>query len=229
VERETAGARKRVEDAEAAVQQEQDDMTHAEIVGLTSREPEKPFEAMLVAIGDSLRDLASSDDGEDGEEEDDDETEQGNSSENDEPGWGMGTITKTVQQRVERFRQKLLKLDELTHPEWEDAADFFRERDKKYGSTELSILAVFPPQINDDAAAPVPVTFGELMLCLDIVPGISQRPQGTARPGSSHNRLGSVKLQSKSCIPGGDPAAESDLSMLLKAKPIEIVSFYPCI
>jgi hypothetical protein len=31
VERETAGARKRVEDAEAAVQQEQDNMTDAEI------------------------------------------------------------------------------------------------------------------------------------------------------------------------------------------------------
>jgi len=41
VERETAGARKRVEDAEAAVQQEQDDMTQAEIAGLTSREPER--------------------------------------------------------------------------------------------------------------------------------------------------------------------------------------------
>jgi hypothetical protein len=39
VERETAGARKRVEDAEAAVQEEQDDMKHAEIAGLTSCEP----------------------------------------------------------------------------------------------------------------------------------------------------------------------------------------------
>ena len=71
VERETAGARKRVGDAEATVQQEQDDMTQAEIAGLTSREPEKTFEEMLVAIGDSLSDLASSDDGEDGEEQDD--------------------------------------------------------------------------------------------------------------------------------------------------------------
>jgi len=51
VERETAGARKRVEDAEAAVQQEQDDMTHAEIVGLTPREPEKTFEERMAAIG----------------------------------------------------------------------------------------------------------------------------------------------------------------------------------
>jgi hypothetical protein len=81
-------------------------MLHAEIVGLTSREAEKTVEEMLVAIGDSLSDLASSDDGEDGEEEVDKETEQGNLSEDDEPGWVMGTITKTVQQRMERFRQK---------------------------------------------------------------------------------------------------------------------------
>jgi hypothetical protein len=74
VERETAGATKRVEVAEAAVQQEQDDMTQAEIVGVTSKEPEKTFEEMLVAIGDSLSVLASSDDGEDEEEEDDEET-----------------------------------------------------------------------------------------------------------------------------------------------------------
>ena len=97
VERETAGARKRVEDAEAAVQQEQDDMTHAELAGLTSRKPEKTFEEMLIAIGDSLSDLASSDDGEDGEDEDDEETVMGKLSEDDEPGWVMGTITQTVQ------------------------------------------------------------------------------------------------------------------------------------
>jgi hypothetical protein len=53
---------------------------------LTSREPEKTFEEMLVAMGDSLSDLASSDDGEDGEDEDNEETEQGNLSEDDEPG-----------------------------------------------------------------------------------------------------------------------------------------------
>jgi hypothetical protein len=77
VERETAGARKRVEDAEAAVQQEQDDMTQAEIAGFTAREPQKTYEEMLVAIGDSLSDHASSDDGEDGEYEDDEESGKG--------------------------------------------------------------------------------------------------------------------------------------------------------
>jgi hypothetical protein len=39
----------------------------------------------------------------------------------------MGTITKMVQQRMESFRQKQMKLDELTQLLWEDAADYFRE------------------------------------------------------------------------------------------------------
>jgi len=115
VERETAGARKQVEDAEAAVKQEQDDMTHAEITGLTPRKPEKTVQEMMAAIGDSLSDLASSDNGEDGEDDDED-TELGKLSEDDEPGWVMGTISNTVQQGVESFRQKQMKLDELTQP-----------------------------------------------------------------------------------------------------------------
>jgi hypothetical protein len=48
-------------------------------------------------------------------------------SEDDEPGWVMGTITKTVRQGMERFRQKQMKLDELTQPGWEDAAGYIRE------------------------------------------------------------------------------------------------------
>jgi len=226
VETETAGARKRVEDAEAAVQQEQDDMTHTELAGLTSRKPEKTFEEMLVAIGDSMSDLASSDDGEDGEDEDDEETEQGKLCEDDEPGWVMGTITKTVQQRMKRFRQKQMKFDELTQPEWEDAADYFRERDKKYGISELRVPAVVQQRTNDDAPPHPATTFAELMESLDIVPGISE---GTSRPGSSHITLGSVKPQSKSSIPSGEQAAEPDSSPLLKGKPVEPVSFYPCI
>jgi len=173
VERETAGARKQVEDTEAAVQQEQDNMTHADIAGLTSRQPERTFEEMQVAMGYSLSDLACSDDGEAGEDEDDEETEQGKLSEDDKAGWVMGTITKTVQQRMERFRQKQMKLDELTQPGLEDAADFFRERDKKYGTCELRVPAVVQPQTNDDSQAPPPTTFGELMESVDIVPGIS--------------------------------------------------------
>jgi hypothetical protein len=70
-------------------------MAHAEIAGMTSREHKKSFEGMLAAIGDSLSHLASFDNGEDGDDEDE-ETEQGKLSEDDEPGWVMGTISKTV-------------------------------------------------------------------------------------------------------------------------------------
>jgi len=146
-------------------------MKNAEITGLMNKEPKKPFEVMMVAIADSLSDLASSDDGEDGEIEEE-ETEQGKQSEDDEPSWVMGTITKTVQQRMEKFRQKQMKLDELTQPRWEDAADYFREKDKVYGTSELMVAAVVQPQTDDDAAVPSPTTFGELMECLEIVPGI---------------------------------------------------------
>jgi hypothetical protein len=228
VERETAGARKRVEDVEATVQQGQDDMTHAEIAGFSSREHKKTSEEMLVAIGDSLSDLASSDDGEDGEDEDDEETEQGNLSE-DEPGWVMGTITKTLQQRMDRFRQKQMKIDKLTQLGREDVADDLCERDKKYCITKLRVPAVVQPQTNDDAPAPPPATFGELTQSVDIVPGISERPQGTSRPGSSHIRQGSVKPQTKPSIASVKPAVEPDSSTLLKAKPVDPVSIYRCI
>jgi len=196
VEGETAGARKRVADAEAAVQLEQDDLKHAEIEGLTYTEPEKTFEEMMVAIGDSLSDLASSDDGEDGEDEDEQETEQGRLSEDDEPGCVMGTITERVDQCLRSFRQKRIKLDKLTQPRWEDASDYFREQDKKYGTFELRIPAVVQDQTTDDTPTPPPTTWDEEMESVEIVPGISQRPRGTSRPGGSHIRLGSVKPQS---------------------------------
>jgi len=51
----------------------------------------------MVAIGDSLGDIARSDNGEDGEDADGEYTEQGLLSEDDQPGWVMGTITPTVQ------------------------------------------------------------------------------------------------------------------------------------
>jgi hypothetical protein len=63
----------------------------------------------------------------------------------------------------------------------------------------------------------------------DIVRGLSQTLQGTVGPGSCPIRLGLVKLQSKSSIPCGEAAAIPDLSMLLKARPVESVSVYHCI
>jgi hypothetical protein len=56
-----------------------------------------------------------------------------------------------------------MKLDELTQPGWEVAADYFREREKKYATTELRLPALVQPQTYDDALVPPPATFGELM------------------------------------------------------------------
>jgi hypothetical protein len=52
-------------------------------------------------------------------------------------------------------------------------------------------------------------------------------PQQSFRPGSSHFRLGSVKPHVKSSISSGESAAESDSSLVLKAKPVEPVIYYP--
>jgi len=98
-----------------------------------------------------------------------------------------------------------------------------------YGTFELSVPAVVKPQMDQDVAAPAPTTFGELMECVDIVPGISQMLQGTSRPGSSHMWLGSGKLLLDTGIPGYAPAAELDSSPMVRAKPIEPISFYTCI
>jgi hypothetical protein len=60
-------------------------MTQAEIARMTSTELKQAFEEMLLAIGESVSDLASSDDAEDGEDEHDEETEQCKLRKDDEP------------------------------------------------------------------------------------------------------------------------------------------------
>jgi len=90
----------------------------------------------------------------------------------------------------------------------------------------LRVPVVIQPQTNDDASAPPSTTFGELMEKINIVPGISQMPQGTSRQGSSHIWLCTVKPQSDLSISGLEPAAEPNTSPLLKAKPVAQVSFY---
>jgi len=88
VEKETMVARMLVQDAETAIMQELKDMNTAESAGGTTGKPETTFEGMLNAIGDSLSDLATSNDEQDGEDEEDEEedTELGKLSDN-EPGW----------------------------------------------------------------------------------------------------------------------------------------------
>ena len=133
MEPQTAVARQRVQDAETVILQEQEQMGNVEKGPSTTTKPEITFAEMLSAIGDSLCDLASSEDEEDGEDKDDDEEDTGHGklSEDDEPGWMMGTISKTVQHRMESFRMKQMRLDQLTQPGWRDAADYFCERERK--------------------------------------------------------------------------------------------------
>jgi len=91
--------------------QEQEDMRNAENVRSTTRKPEKIFEEIVNAVRDSLSNLASSDDEEDREDEEDEDTELGKVRDNNEPGWVIGTISKTVQYSMQSFRQKQIRLD----------------------------------------------------------------------------------------------------------------------
>ena len=76
------------------------------------------------AIRDIPSDLATSANGEDGDDEDDDEedTRYRKLRKDDEPGWVMGSVSKTVQRGMESFRPKLMRLDELTQLERGDVA-----------------------------------------------------------------------------------------------------------
>ena len=111
VERQTAVARKWVEDPDTVIEQKQKDMRMAENMGLTTREPEEPCAGMMIAIGYSLSEPESSDNEEDGEDDDDKDTVLGKLSKDDEPGWVVGTLSKMVQQRMKRYWQKQMKLD----------------------------------------------------------------------------------------------------------------------
>jgi hypothetical protein len=116
VERETAVARKRVQDAETAILQELKDMTTAESAGGTTRKPETKFEEMLNATGDSLSNLATSDDEQDGEDQEDEEADTKLCKlSDDKSGWAMGKIFKKVQHHTESFWQMQMRLDELMH------------------------------------------------------------------------------------------------------------------
>jgi hypothetical protein len=227
VQRETAVARKRVQDAEAALIR---DMTTVENECATAQKPETTFEEMLNAIGDSLSDLASSNDEQDGEDEEHDEedTELGKLSDDDEPGWVMGTINKTVQHHMESFQQKQMRLDELTQPGWGDAANYFRERDMRYGTAELMVPAVVKPQTDSTTATPPPITVGEHMQTPEIVRGKPEMPPVTSRPGRSQMRLGSEKPQSHIFIPVLSPGMATDSIPIQDVNPVEPVSFYPC-
>jgi len=230
VERETAVGRKPVEDTETAIQQVQDGMRNAKKAEWTTTKPGITLEEMSNAIGDSLSDLACSDTGEDEQDENDDEEDPagGKLNEDDDPGWVMGTISTTVQFRMEHFRQQQMKLDELIQPGWGDEANYFGQRDTKYGTTELNIPAVVQPQTADDAVSSELTTFGEPLESLDCHAGQLQMPQETSRPASSHMRHGFWKPQTHKRIPSHMPALMSDWSQIHKSKCVEPVSFNAC-
>jgi len=129
---------------------------------------------------------------------------------------------------MNRFWQKQMKLDELTPTGWGDAVNSFPESDMKYGPSRLKVPAVVKPQSDQDSAAAPPTQFGDIMECLDIVPGISQMLQGTSRPGSSHLRLASGKPQSDTGRVGLGPATGPDTSHRLKLKLVDPVSLSSC-
>jgi hypothetical protein len=117
-----------------------------------------------------------------------------------------------------------MKLDELTQLECEAAAHNFREPDKKYHKSELTVPVVIQPQTDDAAAAPTQTTFGELMQYLDNVPRISQMARGTSRPGSNHMRLDFETPQLNMSITSLLPPIESDSLPTYNPKPDGLVS-----
>jgi len=183
----------------------------------------------MLAIGDSLSDLACSDDEDDGKDEDYQNSELNKHRKDDEQGWVMGTVAQTVQRCMEWFRQKQMTLAELTQQQWGDAFYHFHERDQLHSTTDSRFLEVVNLQMDDVAAAPAPTTVGEHMECIDIIPGILQMPQETSQPGSSCRRLGSRKPQWKHCIACLPPDMETNSSPTQNTKPVEPVSFYPWI
>jgi len=56
-----------------------------------------------------------------------------------------------------------MKLDELTQPGWEDVANYFHDRDKKYGTSKIGIPLVVQPQTVENASAPVLTIFEHCM------------------------------------------------------------------
>ena len=66
---------------------------------------------VIITIQHTLSDLATSDNGEHGEDLDVKKTAQSLVSDNEEPGWVIGTLTRIAQQALRRFLRMQIKLD----------------------------------------------------------------------------------------------------------------------
>jgi len=82
----------------------------------------------------------------------------------------MGTISKTVQHRMESVWQWQIRLDELTQLGQGKAADYVNDRVMKYGTAQLQDSTVVKPQTDKTAAAQSRTTLGEDMQTPDVVP-----------------------------------------------------------
>ena len=209
--------------------QELKDITTAKNAGTSTRKPATTLEEMFNTIGNNLSNLASSDDEQDGEDENDDEEDSDLRmlSDDDEPGWVMGTISKTVQHRMESFWQKQMRLDELTQPGWGDTANYFGDRDRKYWTAKLKVPVVVKPQIDMTAGTPSSRPFGEHMQTPDIFHRQLQMPAVTSRPETNQIWLGLEKPQSHKFILVLSPDTAPDWIPIQDAKPVEPVSCYP--
>jgi hypothetical protein len=211
--------------------QEQEHRGNFEKVRRTTKKPEITCEEMFSTIRDVLSDHALSDNEEDGDEELDDEEDTGHSQlcEDDEPGWVMGTVTKSVYHRMEIFQQMQMSLDELTQPGWVEAVDYICDRHMRYSTTELKLPAVGKLQTDLTAGTPSPTTFRELMQALDVVPRqLSQMPQVSSDHGSSQIRLGSYTPYPNNPIVPPMPVVVPDLSQLEIGKPVLPIIFDAC-
>jgi len=185
---------------------------------------------MLNGMGASLSDLASSDDKEEGQDEDDNEdTELSKLAEAEKPGGVMDTISKTVQHHMENVRQMHRRLVKLMQLGWGDTADYFREWDMKYRTTDFKVSAVVKAQTDTTTPTPLLTAVGELSHWLDIVPGQSQMPQVISWPGSSQMSLGLGKHQAHSHIAHVMPNMVLNWLEMEIVKPVELFSIYPCI
>jgi hypothetical protein len=158
------------------------------------------------------------------EEEDEKDSELGMLSDYEEPGWEMGTITKTVQHCMESFQQKQIRLDELTQPRCRDRMNYFCQRDLGYRTAELKVLAVVEPQMDMIAATQCLTTFEELIQTPDIVLAQSQMTAVTSRPGSREMMLGLEKLQSHKVIPIWSCNVAPDSTTIQDVMPVQIGS-----
>lgn len=88
---------------------------------------------MFYAIGDNLTNRACSHDEEDRNDEQNGlDKAYDKLREHGKPCWVIGTVSKTVELRMERFRQQQMRIDSLTQSCWGDTGNYFRERDTKY-------------------------------------------------------------------------------------------------